>query len=64
MKRGSGMKGRVDKSRGIETLMTDSWTLSKIKPTRDLKVSQTDRVYVENETVTDQVPRVFVQSNQ
>jgi hypothetical protein len=35
MKRGSGMKGREDRSRGIETLIVEA--LVKIKPTEPLR---------------------------
>ncbi len=38
MKRGSGMKGREDKSNGIEILITESFV--KINPTEPLRLSK------------------------
>ena len=38
MKRGKGMKDRVDKSRGIVTLMTE--TLANIKPIETLRLAK------------------------
>ena len=38
MKRGRGMKGRVDKSRGMETLLEE--VLAKIKPTDPLRLDK------------------------
>jgi hypothetical protein len=38
MKRAVGMKGRVDKSRGMETLIAEA--LAKIKPTATLRLAK------------------------
>ena len=43
MKRGSGMKNREERSRGMETLITQV-CLAKIKPTEPLKISQAGSV--------------------
>ena len=53
MKRGRGMKGRDDKSMGMEILMTE--TFSKINPTDPLILAKQQR----EENESDRIPPVF-----
>ena len=53
-KRGRGMKGRVDKSRGIVTLIPE--TLSKINPKEPFRFVKGGT----RRSETDQIPRVIL----